>query len=67
MWVEEEDDGTLTVYHTESPFWYYFFHPDEGTGRNTCKKGSECTKKVPVKKHACNKTCTDPNKLEYWM
>jgi hypothetical protein len=68
VWVEEEDDGTLFVYYTASPFWYYFFHPNEGAGKGhkKCKKVLECTKKVPIPTHKRIK-CDDPNELAYWM
>ena len=29
VWVEPNDDGSVDIYHTDSPFWYNFFHSDE--------------------------------------
>jgi hypothetical protein len=61
VWVEEEDDGTLTIYHTESPFWYNFFHGEE------CPRVSQVSRKCPTMTHVDKVICNDESKLEFWM
>lgn len=67
--VEQDEDGSIEVYHTESPFWYNFFHANEEKQQSKkknkekdCTSVSQCTKKEHIKIQSDN-----PNELVYWM
>lgn len=64
VYVHEEDDGSLTVWHTDSPFWYDFYHADE---YDFTKEEIAYTPTLNIREKVKRVTCTDPNNVAYWM
>jgi len=49
IWIEENDDNTMDVYSTDSPFWRDFYHDDEFKEQMKKDIGYKKDTPIPIK------------------
>lgn len=60
----DEVDGVINVWHTDSPFWYHYYHADEYP---FTKEEINYVPKLNLREKFKRTKCDDPNNVAYWM